>query len=287
MKKITFILLALLIGAKVNALSISSELKENGTYINSEGVEITKEFYNEVNDKLTDDEINLIDKRLYQTLSNSKIKTINIKFIETTSIKIADTKFIIKERTIDASSYNNLKSSTVVVDDGHITDYKTITLIVSDKGTYYTFYIQNSWKKEPTTKSYDVIALRWSGTVNEDTDNTEAIQDYKKTIYESGGTITYSPTSGNYKYFSNGVGLSQNLVDDYAIFTNTLSIPATCSGSVTVYGTYQHAQSAVTLAQSQSYTLSNSGLGNVLYYSNSTIRNKYDNTSGLSVNFTC
>ena len=51
------------------------------------------------------------------------------------------------------------------------------------------------------------------------------------------------------------------------------------------YVTYQQASSALTLANSKSYTFSSSGLGGVLYYSNSTIRNKYDGMQGLSMNY--
>ena len=55
--------------------------------------------------------------------------------------------------------------------------------------------------------------------------------------------------------------------------------------AMTGYVTYQHATSALTLANSKSYTFSSSGLGGVLYYSNSTIRNKYDGMQGLSMNY--
>jgi hypothetical protein len=66
------------------------------------------------------------------------------------------------------------KAETRAVSDHHETNYKVITLIVTDKGTNYSFYIQNSWQQPPSTKSYDVIALRWSGSVSEDTSKTNS-----------------------------------------------------------------------------------------------------------------
>ena len=50
-----------------------------------------------------------------------------------------------------------------------------------------------------------------------------------------------------------------------------------------MYGTYQHARNsnANTLAISKSYSFSSSGLGGVLYFSNSTYRNYYDGMTGV------
>ena len=49
------------------------------------------------------------------------------------------------------------------------------------------------------------------------------------------------------------------------------------------YATYQHARNsnANTLAISKSNSFSSSGLGGVLYYSNSTYRNYYDGMQGI------
>lgn len=49
----------------------------------------------------------------------------------------------------------------------------------------------------------------------------------------------------------------------------------------TVYGTYQHATSDLTLSQSQNYTFSSSGLGGVLKFANS-VSSKYDGMKGVS-----
>ena len=51
----------------------------------------------------------------------------------------------------------------------------------------------------------------------------------------------------------------------------------------TVYASYQHAvTNNITLAESQKYTLSSSGLGNVINFTSSTTRKKYDGMAGPS-----
>lgn len=56
----------------------------------------------------------------------------------------------------------------------------------------------------------------------------------------------------------------------------------------TVYGSYQHASNSnITLAQAKSYSIQAGGLGNVIYFSNATVRKYYDGMQGVSttVNF--
>ena len=80
-----------------------------------------------------------------------------------------------------------------------------------------------------------------------------------------------------------------NLKDDTNItafdmtLSSFLSINETGYSQAHVFTTYQHAQSSLTRDQSKSYTLSPGGLGDVLYYSNTTIRNKYDDMSGIEL----
>lgn len=84
---------------------------------------------------------------------------------------------------------------------------------------------------------------------------------------------------------SNGVGLSQNLVDDTSIIsmTNTLRVWGTITNTRNYFvnSTFQHAQSDVTFAQSQNYQFSTNGLGGVLSFNNG-IGSKYDAMTGLS-----
>ena len=100
-------------------------------------------------------------------------------------------------------------------------------------------------------------------------------------------SINYNTNSAGYKGMSNGAGISMNLKDDTNITSFLMTQVADMQISdynyttAHVFATYQHAQSSLTRAQSMSYTLQAGGLGDVLYYSNTSIRNKYDDMAGI------
>ena len=56
----------------------------------------------------------------------------------------------------------------------------------------------------------------------------------------------------------------------------------TYSGSGTIYASYQHAKTNVTLATSKKYTIAQGGYGNVLLFDNN-VQIKYDNMTGVSI----
>lgn len=290
MKKIVFTILMMLLISNVSASSIENQIIENGEYTNSYGVTINFENYNKIKDIMSEAEIEEIDQRFYDAIENSKeVKDIESVIIESTYYTIGEDNFLLNEKLLTQEEYNSRLITRTSTSTSHNTNYKYIKLMSSENsnGTML-FYIQNAWQKTPINKSFDVIALRWSGSVVEATSTASGIQDYKDTLQQVNPPyIAYSSTSGNMQYFSDGLGLSQNLVNDASYYVNVLSINATCSGTVNLYGTYQHAQGDLTLAQSQSYTFSESGLGGILYYKDSSIRNTYDNTSGLSISFAC
>lgn len=142
------------------------------------------------------------------------------------------------------------------------------------------------WMKAPKVRSFDVIAVRWEATNSYAFNMTSATgkqsyylanNDYESVSYSNGGT--------NSKKFGKGVGISMNIVNDLDEGLNcslTVNGTSTGKGTLTAYGSYQHATKDVTLAQSQSYSLSPSGLGGVIYFSNSSIRNSYDGMQGVS-----
>ena len=99
-------------------------------------------------------------------------------------------------------------------------------------------------------------------------------------------TVNYDMGNGNYKFGTNAIGLSQNLVDSASNIENTLFVSGTCSGSGAVWATYQHAQANITLATSKLYNFSSSGYGGVLSFYGAA-SGIYDNTTGLSLTFTC
>ena len=288
MKKIIILIIMLIFStSKVNAQTIQNYIDDNGYYLNQQNITISKNNYDKIKEILTADEIEMIDERFYSVINESNnILAIKSAVLESKYYTIGNDRFLIEENILTQNEYN--KVSTLEY-DVHDTDYKHIKLMAEEKSNgKIRFYIQNSWLLSPSNKSFDVLGLRWEGSVTKDVSTSGGLQDYKEFYTQvNPPTIKYASTSNNIQHFSNGMGLSQNLVDDASYFVNVMSIEVNCSGQVNLYGTYQHAQGTLTLAQSKSYTLSSNGLGKVLYYSNSTIRNTYDNTAGLSVSFTC
>ncbi|MGN1371127.1 MAG: hypothetical protein ACI4XM_02445 [Candidatus Coprovivens sp.] len=290
MKKIIITLVILLINIPfIKAETIEEKILENKTYINNEGVAISQENYDKIKDLLKDDEIENIDANIYDKIKNSeKAVAYETTIIKTEYIKIGNDTFVIDQEIIGNDNLNDISVTSATEGSVvHTTNYKQLHLwVFSNSDGTYTFVIQNSWKKIPSNKSFDVLAFRWEGNVTENKNTIYGEQNYKtSTSQVNPPYIEYQYGNGNYKYESNGVGLSQNLVNGDYYYVNQLEITASCSGTIKIYGTYQHAQGNLTLLDSKSYSISSGGLGNVLYYSNSTIRNTYDNMQGLSVSF--
>lgn len=156
------------------------------------------------------------------------------------------------------------------------TEYKTLYVLYyydSEEQRYYMIS-QLFWEKEPLIKKYDIFAARWTNSVS---------YSFLKGTQEATGKsmVTYLPGDDNILTFSKAVGITMNLYDNTDNHNLYLYIGFdTYPG--TIYVTYQHARhSNITFAMSQSYTISSSGLGGVLYFSNTTVRNYYDGMQGI------
>lgn len=160
-------------------------------------------------------------------------------------------------------------------------NYKRIQIIddyVSNNLHYIMVYTQ--WLVTPATKSFDVTAMRF-----EDATIVEGTQEGTQTYWASGeyNFINYSPNGTNIRKQSNGFGISMNLVNDASYFETDISADIKASNSnATVYGTYQHAVTNVTLEQSHSYNISHNGFGSVLNFATG-VQNYYDRMQGVYV----
>ncbi len=286
MKKLIVGMLLFVACQSVNAESISDTIKSNGSYKNSNNVTITTENYNKMKEFMSDEEINDVDENFYERVKNSKeIKAYTSTYIESKYVTIGNDRFLLSEKEITKDEYETRGTEDGVYETK--SKYLRLMIGISNNGNY-SFFIQNKWKKIPDNKSFDVIALRWTGNVSEIPSTAAGGQSYKDFVGQPNPPrIAYQYTSQNFKFASDGVGLSQNLKDGEYYYLNELYIEATCTGTIHLYGTYQHFQGTQTLAQSQSYTLSSSGLGGVLYFSNSTLRDTYDQMNGLHLATTC
>ena len=137
------------------------------------------------------------------------------------------------------------------------------------------------WLNLPSIRKYDVFASRW-------TNGNTAGYFYGQQHCDSNTRYSYYylSTSPNVKSTTSGLGVTMDLHDSAKTYID-LEYHVTSSNSFgsTVYGTYQHARNSnITMNGSLSYSFSESGLGGVLNYSNTTIRNYYDGMQGITMN---
>ena len=141
----------------------------------------------------------------------------------------------------------------------------TVTPLLSGNNkSYVTVY--NQWFAEPNVKSYDVIATRLVNASYSLT-SVSGYQGYYVPSYGSYQFVTYAYNGTNIVSYNKGFGISMNLVDDATLFANDIDYIATATSSGAIaYGAYAHAGSYISLAYSQSYTISSAGYGNVIAF---------------------
>lgn len=251
-------------------------------------VDISDEGYAKLSKFMSDNEISMISKDTYDKFMNNEIVAYESSIIETTyygnSISLpqkVSEKIMSVDEYVENKNSNNVNLFTASNLDTVETNMKYIRLIVLGNGSDgLTFNIVNEWISMPEYKSFDVIAFRWTGDFS--------LSLYRGYQYTNGnsGNIYYYEGNGNYKLGTNAIGLSQNLVDSATSIDNELYAVGTCSNGGTIYATYQHVRSDISLATSKLYNFSSSGMGGVLsFYGNAS--GIYDNTPGLSLNYTC
>ena len=158
------------------------------------------------------------------------------------------------------------------------TEYKKISLSISSPSSVLlpgTITVKTTWKKTPAVKSYDIIAASFARSM-------------------SSVSVSLSSdvaTSAGKKELDSGAGISVKL---------NSSVPANSTITMTIKGkfsqldywlnskicaTYQHAQSSVSSADSLAYAFSRTsgGIGGVLEFNSTTIKDKYDQMQGVCV----
>lgn len=287
MKKIIFALLILCISINVKAQSsIGEKIENEGYYTNEKNITITKELYKKVKDFTTEEELENMSRGLYELFEeSSEIVAAEGRYIKSTYYhdSVGNTFEITTE--ISEEEYNN-QNIQPKIDCGSgcwKTDYKYIKMYIAipTEKTYddeYILSIYNTWNKMPQHRSYDIIAMRWTGTTTLLTYNGAQ-------LYTSNGTgsqINYSSRSSNFNNTNKGVGLSQDLVNAATEIENRLSIRVRANGTINLFGTYQHAQGTISLANSLSYSFGN-GMGGVINFYSTNVSSIYDNTTGVTL----
>ena len=128
--------------------------------------------------------------------------------------------------------------------------------------------ITANWFTNPNNRSYDDIGAYLSGP---------SYYSYSHTYVSSSAGTTYT---SNIKTPGNGIGSTVKLPDSA---TNIIiSLGFTTVGSGTIYGSYQHSVTPITLATAQNYNISFGGYGHVFDFYG-TAAGVFDGMAGVDI----
>ncbi len=284
--KIRFVIAAFLIilfvpFGFVKAQNISDDI----SYItNQNGVRISMTDYNLLTNIYSDAYIQTMTSEGYE---NFKAKNINInnlvkseKYYKT---EIDHLNNVVTNTEVTENEFNNYNPNiqTLSVSNFVETQYKKLSLTLSDNHNGYgDIFVGLLWRMIPSTRSFDVIAVRYVGMT--DVDGTQ----WGRQIWGTNGNysyVEYGWNGTNINRQDNGFGISMNITNDSTInyLENYIESSVQFTGNFQWAGaSYQHATSNTTLAQSKSYTLAEDGKNGVILFTGN-IGSKYDNMPGV------
>ena len=284
--KIRFVIAAFLIilfvpFGFVKAQNISDDI----SYItNQNGVRISMSDYNLLTNIYSYAYIQTMTSKDYE---NFKAKNINInnlvkseKYYKT---EIDHLNNVVTNTEVTENEFNNYNPNvqTLSVSNFVETQYKKLSLTLSDNHDGYgDIFVGLLWKMIPSTRAFDVIAVRYVGMT--DVDGTQ----YGRQIWGTNGNysyVNYGWNGTNINRQDNGFGISMNITNDSTInyLENYIGSAVEFTGNFQWAGaSYQHATSNTTLAQSKSYTLAENGKNGVILFTGN-IGEKYDNMPGV------
>ena len=284
--KIRFVIAAFLIILFVPFGFVKAQnISDNISYItNQNGVRISMTDYNLLTNIYSDAYIQTMTSEDYE---NFKAKNINInnlvkseKYYKTV---IDHLNNVVTNTEVTENEFNNYNPNiqTLSVSNFVETQYKKLSLTLSDNHNGYgDIFVGLLWKMIPSTRAFDVIAVRYVGM--SDVDGTQ----YGRQIWGTNGNYTYVNygwNGTNINRQDNGFGISMNITNDSTInyLENYIGSAVEFTGNFQWAGaSYQHATSNTTLAQSKSYTLAENGKNGVILFTGN-IGEKYDNMPGV------
>lgn len=284
--KIRFVIAAFLIILFVPFGFVKAQnISDNISYItNQNGVRISMTDYNLLTNIYSDAYIQTMTSEDYE---NFKAKNINInnlvkseKYYKTV---IDHLNNVVTNTEVTENEFNNYNPNiqTLSVSNFVETQYKKLSLTLSDNHNGYgDIFVGLLWRMIPSTRAFDVIAVRYVGMT--DVDGTQ----YGRQIWGTNGNYTYVNygwNGTNINRQDNGFGISMNITNDSTInyLENYIGSAVQFTGNFQWAGaSYQHATSNTTLAQSKSYTLAEDGKNGVILFTGN-IGSKYDNMPGV------
>ena len=151
----------------------------------------------------------------------------------------------------------------------HSTSAKTLQIGKACLPTKCIMSLVNTWHGDPSVTSWDVIGAYMTGN--------SSLLSHSHTYVSTTNTTTYF---NNLSTATNGIGNSVNLPDDGENLIINMAFTVSRGGRV--YGSYQHAMTNTTLANSQLYNFSLGGAGGVFDFYG-TAFGVYDEMNGVDI----
>lgn len=284
--KIRFVIAAFLIILFVPFGFVKAQnISDNISYItNQNGVRISMTDYNLLTNIYSDAYIQTMTNEDYENFKAKKININNLVKSEKYYKTVIDhLNNVVTNTEVTENEFNNYNPNiqTLSVSNFVETQYKKLSLTLSDNHDGYgDIFVGLLWKMIPSTRAFDVIAVRYVGMT--DVDGTQ----YGRQIWGTNGNYSYVEyrwNGTNINRQDNGFGISMNITNDSTInyLENYIGSAVKFNGNFQWAGaSYQHATSNTTLAQSKSYTLAEDGKNGVILFTGN-IGSKYDNMPGV------
>lgn len=213
-------------------------------FTNSKGVSMTEEEYQFIGELYKEGFQNHITQELYDNIIDNNLmeRELNKKTV------------IHQDNPFTRGSY-------------HTTSYKQLAITSSCDSTNCMILITLDWIANPAVRSYDVIGALFHNVTRQ----TTPITNYFDSIS--------SNVTGTYKYASDGVGASFKLGTGTDLY---ITQQFYVSRGGTVFGSYQHATSPITLNESRNYNFHISGFGSVFQFGTAGVE-AYDGMAGVDI----
>lgn len=285
----SFLTIAFMFVSTINVDAASQKEKQSKPYYtNLNNVEMTKTQYDNLARAFNEDTIATLTQDMVDELANdttlttrSSTKYVKIDTIVDVFGNIID---VIEEEVTEAEAME-FEANPPLQTRGnpvHQTTMKKLTINMTTGASAYTkiITVTSEWLagQMPATRSHDVIAIRPNKSFYIKTSNS--ISGYLK---HNGSIVqNYSQGHSNIVESPSGIGLSMPLPSGGTSMSHGLTITVTSNEDpFDAYGSFQHAQSAVTLAQSKAYSLKVSGRTNIIRFTNAATAAKYDNMQSV------
>lgn len=268
-------------------LAVPTYAADNGVYLTTKsGAELTKTQYDNLKKIYTEEDLAVLPSDFIDEIKNEPDLVLEDRdeVCVITRTRYDENNQPVETINTEVTEAEAKRVAAMPETRGSIwqTSSKKLTISVLNAGSRKRITLTNTWLKLPKVRSYDVMAVRIT-----DTSFTIGSNAFSASQEYDNNTVNYSYSGDNVRIpgvFSHpGIGVSMNIVDSVSSSLSNTMVLTLVNGKdkYKVFGTYQHATSKVTLAQSKDYDIEAGGLGNVLKFSSS-VAGKYDGMQGVS-----